>query len=79
MAHYDVHLPLKLLCDTSAYSVGAVIAHVMSDNTERPIAYASRTPLSSEHNYVQIEKEALGIVLRGQNFLNFFMVVNLPW
>ena len=51
--------------------MGAVIAHVMSDNTEHPIAYASRTPLSSEHNYVQIEKEALGIVLRVTKFLKF--------
>ena len=48
LAHYDVSLPLKLSCDTSAYDVGAVIAHIMPDNTERLITYASRTLSSSE-------------------------------
>ena len=43
LAHYDVNLPLKLACDASAYGVGAVIAHVMPDGSERPVAYASRT------------------------------------
>lgn len=53
--------------------MGVVITHVMPDNTERPIAYASRTLLSSECNYVQIEKEVLGIVfgkfLYGRKFI----------
>ena len=32
-----------LLEDASAYRVGAVIAHVMPDGSERPVAYASQT------------------------------------
>lgn len=62
LVHYDVSLPLKLSCDTSAHGMGAVIAHVLSDNIELPISYASRTLSSAECNYVQIEKEVLGIV-----------------
>ena len=42
-----------------------VISHVMSDRTERPIAFASKTLFSSEH-YSQIEKE--GLALGSRNF-----------
>ena len=71
LAHYDVSLPLKLSCDASAYGVGAVIAHIMPDNIEWPIAYASRTLSSSERNYAQIEKEVLGIVFGVRKFHKF--------
>ena len=43
LVHYDPSLPMKLAGDTSAYGVGAVISYVMSDGSERPIAYASHT------------------------------------
>jgi len=45
------------------YGNGAVISHPDKDGVERPIAYTSRLSSSSEKNYSQIEKEALGIVL----------------
>lgn len=34
----------------------------MNDGTERPIAFASRTLISSERNYSQIDREACTIV-----------------
>ena len=43
LVHYDPLLPLQLAANASAYGLGAVISHVMSDGTERPTVYASRT------------------------------------
>ena len=57
LVHYDPALPLILAGDASAYSIGAVISHVMPDGTETPIAYSSRTLSASECNYAQLEKE----------------------
>ena len=68
LVHFDPALPVKVAGDASAYGVGAVMSHVMPDNTERPIAFASRTLSSSERNYSQVEKEALALVFAVKRF-----------
>jgi len=48
LVHFDLKLKLTLAVDTSAYGLGAVLAHKYPYGSERPIGYAPRS-LSSVH------------------------------
>ena len=61
LCHYDPSLPLRLTGDASAYGVGAVLSHILTDGSERPIAYASRSLSFAEKNYAQLEKRGFVI------------------
>ena len=68
LVHYDPSQHIKVDADVSAYGLGAVISHVLPDQLERPIAFASRSLTTSEKNYAQINKEALELVSSVTNF-----------
>ena len=68
LVHFQKNLPVMLVCDASQVGVGAVLAHVMPDGTERPIAFASRALSKAERNYSQIEKEGLALVYGVKKF-----------
>ena len=68
LAHYNPNLPIRLAADASAYGIGTVISHVFLDATERPVIFASQTLTATEHNYVQIQKEALSLIYAVQKF-----------
>ncbi|KAL0882706.1 hypothetical protein ABMA27_001129 [Loxostege sticticalis] len=61
LAHYEEGRPLVLSVDSSAYGLGAVLAHRCPDGSERPVSCVSRTLNEAERNYSQIDKEALAI------------------
>ena len=48
LVHYDPEKGLVVSCDASPYDIGAVIAHIMKDGSEKPVAYASRTLSTAE-------------------------------
>ena len=48
--------------DVSPYGVGAVLSHLMDDNSDKPIAYASRFMSTVERKYSQLDNEALAIL-----------------
>lgn len=62
LVHFDPDKPLLLACDASPYGVGAVLSHQMTDGSERPIAFASRSLSPAETNYSQLDKEGLSLV-----------------
>ena len=68
LTHFNDQLPLILECDASPYGVGAVLSHEMSDSTERPICFASRTLSPAERNYSHLDKEALAIIFGVKRF-----------
>lgn len=71
LVHYDSTKPLVLACDASPQGLGAVLSHITSDGTDRPVAYASRTLSPAERNYSQVEKEGLAVVYGVTKFHNY--------
>ena len=61
LGHFDITKRQVLICDASSVGVGAVLAQVEPDGTERPLGFVSRGLSASERKYSQIEREALFI------------------
>ena len=71
LAHFDPSIPIGIACDASTVGIGAVLFHRYEDNSERPIANASKTLTDTQRNYSQIQKEALAIVFALNKFHHF--------
>ena len=71
LVHFDSACDLSLACDASAYGLGVVLSHKMSDGSDKPIGYASRTLSAAEQNYSQLEKEGLACVFGVKKFHNY--------
>ena len=68
LTHFDPALPIVVHCDASPYGLGCVLSHLMSDGTERPVSFVSRTLSAAERNYAHIEKEGLALVFAVKKF-----------
>ena len=75
LIHFDQTKEVRLTCDASEYGIGAMISHILEDNSEQPIAFASRTLNDAEKQYSQIEKEGLAIIF-GLNKFNQYLYGN---
>ena len=62
LVHFNPEKQLVLSCDASPYGIGAVLAHQLDADSQKPICYASRTLSPAEKKYSQLDKEALAIV-----------------
>ncbi|KAJ8000091.1 hypothetical protein DPEC_G00201250 [Dallia pectoralis] len=62
LALYDPDLPTYVTTDASDYGLGGVLSQLHSDNTERVVAFASRTFSPAERKYSTVEREALACV-----------------
>ena len=68
LTHYQPDVQVKITCDASPVGVAAVLSHIFDDNSERPIAFASRTLSRAERNYAQLDREAIALVFGVKSF-----------
>jgi transposase InsO family protein len=61
LVHYCPDREIYLTVDASPVGLGAVISHQI-DGEDRPIAFVSRSLISAERNYSQLEREGLAII-----------------
>ena len=73
LVNHDNNKPLILVCNVSPYRLGAVLFHIMEDDSERPIAFTPRSLSKAEPNYSQMEKEGLAIILGLKNSIHIYL------
>ena len=68
LVHYNTELKLIMTVDASPVGVGAVLLHIMKDEMEKLIYFASRALSKAERNYAQIEREGLAVIFGVSKF-----------
>ena len=68
---FDAEFFLRLETDASGTDLGAVLSQKQTDNTVRPIAFASCTLQPHERNYGISEVEGLGVVWAVKHFRHY--------
>lgn len=81
LVHFDPAKDMLSSYDASVYGVAAILSHRMSDGSDRPIAFASRTLTAAEKNYSALERESLAIIFGVRKFHqylygNFATIIN---
>ncbi|KAF2898925.1 hypothetical protein ILUMI_07250 [Ignelater luminosus] len=71
LVHFDINLPIKLVCDASNVGMDAVLLHIYEDGSEKPIYFASRSLTKTEQKYSVIHKEAAAIYWGISKFYQF--------
>jgi len=71
LAWYSPSAETVITSDASSYGVGAVLKQKQSNETYRPIAYASKTLSPAQKNWAQIEKEGYAVVWACERFKDF--------
>ena len=66
------NLPFEIMCDTSDYSIGAVLGQ-REDKKAFVIYYASKTLDSAQANYTTTEKEFLAVVFALEKFRSYIV------
>lgn len=72
LTHFDPTKPIVVSADASAYGLGAVLS-IVTDEGEKPVAFASRVLSKSEKNYAQVEKEALALIFAVKKFNKYIL------
>jgi hypothetical protein len=77
LTHYNSEQSVQLASEASPYSIGCVLSYVMDDGSERPITFASRSLLSAEKNYSQIDRETLGMLWNVKRFHTYSLITSI--
>ena len=71
LVHFDPAQKIVVHTDASPYGLGSVLSHLFTDETEKPVCFASRSLSKAERNYGHIEKEGLALVFAVKKFHHY--------